>query len=110
MEENNTYLIPANSKKSMLMLGYFTTIYLIVFLMGVVFTLLLVFMLNTSTFLLLILAILPALISAFLVLPVPHYHNMLQLITNVYDFYTKNRRYYWKGWCATNENEINDTI
>ena len=101
--DKNSYLIPANSKKSMLILGYFTPLDLVVFLMGITFTLILVFMIKTSTFLLLILAIAPGLISAFLVLPVPHYHNMMQLITNFYDYYTKNRRYYWKGWCVTSE-------
>lgn len=101
--DRNSYLIPANSKKSMLILGYFTPIDLVVFLMGITFTLILVFMIKTSTFLLLILAISPALISSFLVLPVPHYHNMMQLLTNFYDYYTKNRRYYWKGWCVTSE-------
>jgi hypothetical protein len=101
--EENQYLIPANSKKSMLILGYFTPVDLFIFVMGIVFTVILLFMIKTSTFLLLLLVISPALISAFLILPVPYYHNMLQLLTNFYDFITKNRRYYWKGWCATSE-------
>ena len=101
--EGNSYLIPANSKKSMLILGYFTTVDLVVFLMGIAFTIILLFMIQTSTILLLLLVILPGLISAFLVLPVPHYHNIMQLMTNFYDYYTKNRRYCWKGWCATSE-------
>lgn len=101
--EGNSYLIPANSKKSMLILGYFTSLDLIVFLMGITFTIILLFMIQTSTIVLLLLVILPALISTFLVLPVPHYHNIMQLITNVYDYYTRNRRYYWKGWCVTSE-------
>ena len=101
--DSNSYLIPANSKKSMLILGYFTTLDLVVFLMGVTFTIILLFMIKTSTIWLLIMVILPALISAFLVLPVPHYHNIMQLLTNFYDYFTKNNRYYWKGWCATSE-------
>lgn len=101
--EENQYLIPANSKKSMLILGYFTPVDLVIFVMGILFTVILLFMIKSSTFVLLLLVISPALISAFLILPVPHYHNMLQLITNFYDFMTKNRRYYWKGWCATSE-------
>ena len=101
--EENQYLIPANSKKSMLILGYFTPVDLVIFVMGILFTVILLFMIKSSTFVLLLLVISPALISAFLILPVPHYHNMLQLITNFYDFITKNRRYYWKGWCATSE-------
>ncbi len=52
-----------------------------------------------------LLIILPALISTFLVLPVPYYNNVNQLITNVIQFFTKTRRYYWKGWCASSEEE-----
>ena len=101
--EENQYLIPANSKKSMLILGYFTPVDLVVFIMGVAFTMILLFIVQTSTIKLLLLVILPALISALLVLPVPHYHNVMQLLTNFYDYYTKNRKYCWKGWCATSE-------
>lgn len=101
--DRNSYLIPANSKKSMLILGYFTPLDLIVFLMGVTFTLILIFMIKSSSFLLLILVILPGIISAFLVLPVPHYHNMMTLILNVFDYFTGNKKYFWKGWCVTSE-------
>ena len=99
----NNYLIPANSKKSMLILGYFTPVDLVVFLMGILFTVILLFMVQTSTIIILFLVIAPALISAFLILPVPHYHNMMQLLTNFYDYSTKNKKYCWKGWCATSE-------
>lgn len=101
--DENSYLIPANSKKSMLILGYFTPVDLVVFLMGITFSLILLFMVKTSSIGILLLVILPGLISAFMVLPVPHYHNIMQLITNFYDYFTKNNRYYWKGWCATSE-------
>lgn len=101
--EENTYLIPANSKKSMLILGFFTPIDLVIFLMGVTYTLILLFMVKTSNIFLLMLVVSPGLISAFLILPVPNYHNIMQLITNFYYYLTKNRRYYWRGWCATNE-------
>lgn len=101
--ENDSYLIPANSKKSMLILGYFNSLDLIVFSMGILFTIVLLFMIKTSIIWLLLMVILPALISTFMILPIPHYHNMMQLIINIYDFFTKNRRYYWKGWCVTSE-------
>ena len=99
----NQYLIPANSKKSMLILGFFTPVDLAVFLMGLVFSIGLLIAVQTSTIKILLLVITPALISAFLVLPVPYYHNILQFLTNIYYFFTKNRKYYWKGWCATSE-------
>ena len=97
---NHNYLIPANSKKSMLILGFFTWIDLIIFGMGCLVTLVLLFFFNSKVeigALLLILS--PALVSAFLVMPVPNYHNVLQLITNIITFLFKRKRLYWKGWC-----------
>lgn len=97
---NQNYLIPANSKKSMMILGLFTWIDLIIFGVGCTVTLTLLFLFNNKVeigSLLLILS--PALVSAFLVMPVPNYHNMLQLLTNIILFLFKRKRLYWKGWC-----------
>ena len=101
---NNNYLIPANSKKSMLILGFFTPIDLILFGVGCTITLGLLFLLNDNMemgTLLLVLA--PALISAFLVMPVPNYHNVLQLLTNIFLFVFGRKRLFWKGWCINDE-------
>ena len=65
------YLIPANSKKSMLILGVFNYIDLIIFAIGVTVTLALLFIIRSSNIWLMCLVISPALISAFLVMPVP---------------------------------------
>ncbi len=97
---NHNYLIPANSKKSMMILGFFTPIDLLIFGIGCTITLTLLFLFNNKVEmgeLLLILS--PALISAFLVLPVPNYHNVLQLLTNIITFFIGRKRLYWKGWC-----------
>ena len=97
---NQNYLIPANSKKSMMILGFFTPVDLIIFGIGCTITLTLLFIFNNKVeigSLLLILS--PALLSAFLVLPVPNYHNVLQLLTNIILFFIKRKRFYWKGWC-----------
>lgn len=101
MEEN--YLIPANSKKSMLILGFFTFIDLIIFCSGVGLSLLLLIIAHSAGLKILILILIPGLVSTFLVLPVPYYHNMLQLIKNITSFLFKRRRYYWKGWCIRDE-------
>lgn len=101
---NNNYLIPANSKKSMMILGFFTPIDLIIFGVGCTITLSLLFLFNDKVemgSLLLILS--PALVSAFLVMPVPNYHNVLQLITNIVMFVFSRKRLYWKGWCIRDE-------
>lgn len=95
----NNYLIPANTKKSQLILGFFTPTDLILFVVGCVVSLILLLIVKNITLSLGILIMLPALISAFLVMPVPHYHNVLQLLTNIFNFYTNRRQYYWRGWC-----------
>lgn len=95
----NNYLIPANTKKSQLILGFFTPTDLILLIVGCVVSLALLIIVKNITLTIGILIMLPALISAFLVMPVPHYHNVLQLLTNVFNFYTNRRQYYWRGWC-----------
>jgi hypothetical protein len=95
----NDYLIPANSKKSQLILGFMTGIDLAIFLTGLGVTLFLLMIFRDLSLFMMILVLLPLLIAAFLVLPVPHYHNMLQLITNIITFFLGRRQYLWKGWC-----------
>ena len=98
MDENN-YLIPANTKKSKLILGFFTPIDLAIFGTGCLITVILLFIFQGLTFTMTIIVLMPALISGFLVIPVPNYHNVLQLITNIVTFIMNRKRYYWKGWC-----------
>ena len=101
---NNNYLIPANSKKSMLILGFFTPIDLVIFGIGCTFTLIMLLVFNSEIDIAtMILLLAPALIAAFLVMPVPNYHNVFQLITNIVTFITGRKRYYWKGWCVKDE-------
>ncbi len=103
---NNNYLIPANSKKSMLILGFFTPVDLIIFGGGCGISLLFLLIFNNKVEILeLLLLISPALISAFLVMPVPYYHNMLQLIVNIVSFVFGRKRFYWKGWCVSDGEE-----
>ena len=94
----NNYLIPANTKKSQLILGFFTPTDLIIFIVGCVWSFMMLLILKDLSIGLIILVMLPALIAAFLVMPVPHYHNVLQLITNAVNFLFGRRKYYWKGW------------
>ena len=94
----NNYLIPANTKKSQLILGFFTPVDLIIFVVGCVWSFLMLLIVNTINLTVLIIIMLPALIGSFLVMPVPHYHNVLQLLTNIFNYFTNRRQYYWRGW------------
>ena len=95
----NNYLIPANTKKSQLKLGLFTWLDIWILAIGGLVSLAMLLAFSSLSLGYLILMMMPALISVFLVMPVPHYHNVLQLITNIFNFYMNRRVYYWKGWC-----------
>jgi len=95
----NNYLIPANSKKSMLIFGLFNTIDLWIFLIGVFATLLLLLILPVEDLVPAIIAISPGLICGFLVLPVPNHHNVRTFIESAYRFFTTRQKFVWKGWC-----------
>lgn len=106
-EENETvngYLIPANSKKSILYFGLFNKFDLILFGSGVGLTLLL--MTFTPAFggwLKIVLVVAPAIVTGFLVFPVPNYHNVLSLLRSVWNYFTTRQRFIWKGWCVRDE-------
>ena len=96
------YLVPANSKKQGLIFGLFTFVDLIILSIGVVISFML-FMLpfiKLDNIIGIVIAILPAFVAAFLVFPIPNYHNARIFVREMYRFYFVNRRkYVWRGWC-----------
>ena len=96
---NNQYLIPANTKRGKLILGYFYPFDLFLLATGILVTLLLLAFLPLTSTLLTIVILSPALVCIFLVLPVSYYHNMLTIIIELYQFLTNRQTYRWKGWC-----------
>ena len=102
---NGNYLIPANTKRGQLILGLFTPLDLIIFGSGLVVTLLLVMILPMDNTWVAVLAITPGLVCSALVLPVAYYHNVRQLIVEIYKYFTSRNRFVWKGWCFINESE-----
>lgn len=103
----NSYLIPANSKKSMLKFGMFTTGDLILFGIGICVSLILLLTLNVSKLSIGLIAIAPGCICGFLVMPVPNYHNVRTFIKIAWEFYTTRQKFIWKGWCFSDEEEGN---
>ena len=97
---NNTYLIPANTKSGKLILGMFKPFDLILFGSGICMTLLLLTILPLESLVATVIIMLPALITGVLVIPVPNYHNMLNVIGELIEFITTQRNYEWKGWCV----------
>ena len=102
---NNQFLIPANSKKSMLILGLFTETDLIIVGTGVGISMLLILFVDLSNVLVTILALLPGLVTSLLVMPFPNYRNVRTLIKEIYNFYNDRQRYVWKGWCIRDGEE-----
>ncbi|MDD4036061.1 MAG: hypothetical protein PHS45_01900 [Bacilli bacterium] len=92
------YLIPANTKRGMLIFNAFTVPDLILLGAGITITLILVIAVPPHGLLQTILWLAPALISAFLVTPIPNYHNVLSVIKSMIEFYNNRRRFYWGGW------------
>ena len=103
--DDNQYLIPANSKKSMLILGFFNVTDLIIFGTGLFMTFILLFVISADSLKNSVFIIAPSLIVSFLVLPVPNHHNIRTLIYNIYNYFSSRRRYYWRGWCINSGKE-----
>lgn len=97
---NETFLIPANSKKSMKIFGLFEKIDLIILAVGVILTFILVMSVNLGSFFMAMLAIMPVSIAGFLVFPVPNYHNVRVFLKSFWTFFTTRRTFIWKGWCV----------
>ena len=96
---NNKYLIPANTKRSMLIFGLFKPIDVIIFLIGVVATVMLVFIVGTETMTQVIVALTPLLVTTLMVSPIPNHRNFWTFTVNVYTYFTSQRKYRWRGWC-----------
>jgi hypothetical protein len=99
------YLIPANTKRGQLILGWFRPFDLALFSSGVLISLLLLAFLQFDDIISVIIGLSPALITGFLVMPVPNYHNMLNIIVEAYEFLTNRQKYEWKGWCYKSGNK-----
>jgi len=99
------YLIPANSKKSMLYFGLFNKFDLILFGSGITISLLLLMILPVEELLFAIIALAPGVITGILVIPIPNYHNIRTIIRLAYEFYTTRQQYVWKGWCLSDGEE-----
>lgn len=93
------YLIPANSKKSMLIFGVFNKADLVILVSCLGLSIILLLTLPISKLVWGLIAITPGLVGAFLVFPVPNYHNIRTIIGEIYRFYTNRQKFIWKGWC-----------
>lgn len=101
----NSYLIPANTKSGGLLFSIFTWFDLILFGSGVIVTLILLLLLPVDELSMAIIALSPAMICAFLVIPIPNYHNIYTVLASAISFFTERRIFIWKGWCFNGTEE-----
>lgn len=101
-----SYLIPANAKRGQYIFGLFRPVDLIIFGIGIIVSLILIAILPMDETWAAVVGISPALFTGALVLPVAYYHNVLQLLIELYKFFTSRRIYMWKGWCFSDESEF----
>ena len=97
------YLIPANAKRGQYILGIFRPIDLIIFGVGLLSTVILVMVMPMNETWGAVVAVAPVIFCALLIAPVAYYHNVLQLIIEIYKFFANRRIYQWKGWCIYDE-------
>lgn len=104
---NNQFLIPANTKRGQLIFSMFRPIDLAILLTWVSITFILLIILSNidSETWLKIVAVFPGLIAVGLVVPIANYHNVMVAIGEIINYYSNNRNYKWRGWCAVYESE-----
>ena len=101
-------LVPANTKKSTLILGMFRLVPdVVIAASGTVTTIILLFILSNFNIpvWILILCLVPMFLCVILVFPIPNYHNTLCAIQSILGFYQGRRKYIWRGWCLRHEYE-----
>ena len=98
------FLIAANSKRAQLILNVFRPIDLAIACVGASVTFILFLAIQPEELSSAIIVLAPVLVCAFLVLPIPNYHNVLCILKNIYiyDIVDKNDLV-WEGWCVKDE-------
>ena len=99
----NEFLVPANTKKSILIFGILRPVDAIILGTGIGISVILLLITSNMGTLPLILSCIPMLVALGLILPIPNYHNVLVVIQSILSFYQERRNYYWKGWCVYDE-------
>lgn len=99
MEEQQTFLLPANSKRSQLIFGNFNVTDLIILGVGIAVSFMLLLALPVTEVWAVVVTLLPAGTAGILVFPVASYHNVRIFFREMINFYRGRRKYIWRGWC-----------
>ena len=96
-------MVPANTKKSMLIFSMLRPIDAIILGTGIGISVILLLIFSNAGTLITLVSCIPMAISLILVMPIPNYHNTLVALQSIYRFYNERRNYIWKGWCVYDE-------
>ena len=99
----NGALVPANTKKAMLIMGMLRPIDAIILGTGIAISVVLLLIFNDAGTLLTIVSCIPMLICLILVMPIPNYHNTLVALQSILRFNQERRNYIWMGGCIFDE-------
>ena len=100
----NGSLVPANTKKSLLWLGFLRPAPDAIILgIGILISVTALAFSGSADTWILLLECIPMLIGLLLVMPIPNYHNTLCVIQSIIRFYNERRIYIWRGWCYKDE-------
>ena len=100
---NNMFLIPANSNNGKLIFSLFTKFDLILISSGVTISILSLLITSPENIRGLLLCLIPGLVTAALVVPIPYYHNVFTVLKELIEFFYQRRNYKWEGWCSQDE-------
>ncbi len=100
----NSGLVPANTKRSTLILGMYRPVPdLVILVSGTAITIAMLMIFNNAGTLIMVLSSIPMLLGAFLTMPLPNYHNVLCALQSILRFFQSRRNFIWRGWCLRNE-------
>ena len=103
----NVTMVPANTKKSMLIFSMLRPIDAIILGTGIGISVILLLIFSNAGTLITLVSCIPMAISLILVMPIQNYHNTLVALQSIYRFYNERRNYIWKGWCIYDEYKNN---
>lgn len=102
-DKEKAYLIPANAKRGNLIFNIFRPIDLIIFGIGFGISMILIMFVPMNNLVITLLVLAPVLITGFLVIPIPNYHNVLTVLLSIWKYVRNQKIYKWKGWCFYEE-------
>ena len=98
-------MIPANSKRSALILGLFKPVDLWILGIGLGLSAIFFVAFQGDTVFQMAMKLAPMALAILLVIPIPYRHNVGKLLLIIIEFYfiDTQKEFKWRGWCAKHE-------